>query len=109
LTARKRLGFSTQFKFKVALEDERETKTLSEPASEHAVHPNRITRWKRQLLKEGAENFSHNPDHQQQKGQAVEAGLFERIGRLKMELERLEAKAPRPAGGTNSSTRGNEV
>ena len=90
--ARKRRSFSAQFKFKVALEAVRETKTLNELASEHGVHPNQITRWKQQLLKDGAEIFSHNAARQSEKAQAVETDLFEQIGRLKMELEWLKKK-----------------
>jgi transposase-like protein len=91
--ARKRRSFSAQFKFKVALEAVRETKTLNELASEHGVHPNQITRWKQQLLNDGAEIFSHNAKHQQN-GQEVESDLYEQIGRLKMELEWLKKKVP---------------
>lgn len=90
--ARKRRSFSAQFKFKVALEAVRETKTLNELASEHGVHPNQITRWKQQLLKSGAEIFSHNPSNEKQNAPSVEADLFEQIGRLKMELEWLKKK-----------------
>ena len=58
--ATKRRSFNAQFKFKVALEAVKGVKTLSELASEHGVHPNQIGQWKQQLLKEGAEIFSHN-------------------------------------------------
>lgn len=87
---RKRRSFSAQFKFNVALEAVKESKTLSELASEHGVHPNQITRWKQQLIKEGAGIFSRNPNQEQQKSQAVETDLLEQIGRLKMELEWLK-------------------
>ena len=91
--SRKRRSFSAQFKFKVALEAVKEIKTLSELASEHSVHPNQITRWKQQLIKEGSEIFSHHSKHQQN-GHEVESDLYEQIGRLKMELEWLKKKAP---------------
>ena len=92
--ANKRRSFTAQFKFKVALEAVRETKTLNELASEHGVHPNQITRWKQQLLKEGAEIFSHNPHNEKHNAPSMEADLFEQIGRLKMELEWLKKKLP---------------
>ena len=92
--ARKRRSFSAQFKFKVALEAVRETKTLNELASEHGVHPNQITRWKQQLLKEGSEIFSHSSNNEKHNAPSVEADLFEQIGRLKMELEWLKKKLP---------------
>jgi transposase-like protein len=91
--ATKRRSFTAQFKFKVALEAVRGVKTLTELASEHGVHPNQIGQWKQQLLKEGAEIFSHNAKPEQS-GQGVEADLYEQIGRLKMELEWLKKKVP---------------
>ncbi len=43
-------SYSAQFKAKVALELVKEQKTLNEVASEYNVHPNMITKWRRQLL-----------------------------------------------------------
>jgi transposase-like protein len=89
---RKRRSFNAQFKFQVALEAVKEENTLSTLASEHSVHPNLITRWKQQLLKEGAVIFGHSPNQEQQKSQELETDLYEQIGRLKMELEWLKKK-----------------
>ena len=50
---RKRKRRSAQFKFEVALEAARGTKTLSELSSEYEVHPSQISEWKSQLLKDG--------------------------------------------------------
>ncbi len=44
----KRRNFSAAFKAKVALEALRGDQTLAELASRHKVHPNLITKWKRQ-------------------------------------------------------------
>jgi transposase-like protein len=41
---------SVQFKFKVALEATKGTKTLNELASEYGLHPSQISDWKQQLL-----------------------------------------------------------
>ena len=54
---KKRKQHSAEYKFKVALEAAKENKTLSQFASEQAVHPNQISQWKRQLLEEGAKLF----------------------------------------------------
>ena len=89
----KRRIFSAQFKFKVALEAVKGIKTISELASEHGVHPNLISQWKQQLLKEGADIFNHS-SKKQPDGQEVETDLYEQIGRLKMELEWLKKKFP---------------
>ena len=91
--AKKRTNHSAQFKFKVALEAVRESKTLSELASEHGIHPNQITRWKQQLIQGGAEIFNHSVKSRR-KDRGAEADLYEQIGRLKMELEWLKKKVP---------------
>jgi transposase-like protein len=92
--SKKRRQYSAEFKFKVAMEAAKETKTLSALASEKEIHPNQISQWKRQLLEEGASLFgSTTPSPQQQ--EAAQAELYEQIGRLKMELEWLKKKVAR--------------
>jgi len=91
--AQKRKQYSGQFKFKVALEAAKGTKTMSQLASETGVHPTQIGQWKRQLLEEGVEFFSHNGNGKEQRDEKVEAELYEQIGRLKMELECVKKKA----------------
>jgi len=88
----KRRRYSAEFKFRVALEAAKEAKLLSQLASEYELHPNQISTWKKQLLKEGVEVFKNNQQRQQQDQTAREAELFEQIGRLKMELEWLKKK-----------------
>jgi transposase-like protein len=83
---------SAQFKFKVALEAAKGTKTLSELASEYGLHPSQISEWKTQLLREGASVFSTTTARQQKEQEAVQTELYEQIGRLKMELEWLKKK-----------------
>jgi transposase-like protein len=91
----KRRHHTAQFKFKVALEAAKETKTISELASEMRVHPNQISTWKRQLLSEGASLFQRNGIGQQREQEALQADLYEQIGRLKMELEWLKKRGAR--------------
>ena len=57
------------------------------------VHPNQISDWKRQLLTDGASLFQRNGIGHQREHEAVQAELYEQIGRLKMELEWLKKKA----------------
>lgn len=85
--------YNGQFKFKVALEAAKGTKTISELASETGVHPTQIGQWKRQLLEEGAELFTQASKRQAQAAEEEQAELYEQIGRLKMELEWLKKKA----------------
>ena len=91
--ARKRRRHSNQFKFKVALEAAKELKTVNEIASEFNLHPNQVGIWKKQLLEEGPAVFTSNTARQLRAHEAVEAELYEQIGRLKMELEWLKKKA----------------
>jgi transposase-like protein len=89
----KRKRRSAQFKFQVALEAAKGTKTINELASQYEVHPSQISEWKSQLLKDGASVFSTTTARQQRDQEALQAELYEQIGRLKMELEWLKKKA----------------
>jgi transposase-like protein len=91
----KRRRYSGDFKFRVALEAVKGQKTLNELASEHGVHPNQISTWKRQLLDGGPGLFDQNGAHAQHEQEALQTELFEQIGRLKMELEWVKKKAAR--------------
>ena len=90
---RKRQQHAAGFKAKVALAAVKETKSISELASQFGVHPSQIHGWKKQLL-EGAEDlFLSGVEKRQQAEQPDVAVLYEQIGRLKMELEWLKKKA----------------
>jgi transposase-like protein len=88
-----RRRFSSEFKFRVALEAAKGQQTLGELASKHSLHPNQISQWKRQLLESGADVFSQNSSKEQREQQAVQTELYEQIGRLKMELEWVKKKS----------------
>lgn len=88
-----RRRFSADFKFKVALEAAKGSRTLSELSSEYGVHPNQIRGWKRELLEGGAALFSGDSARQLREQEAPRAELYEQIGRLKMELEWLKKAA----------------
>jgi len=90
--SKKRKQYSAQFKFRVALEAVKESKTISELASEYGVHPTMVRNWKKQLQGSGADIFQNKTKSTVQEGVA-EAELYEQIGRLKMELEWLKKKA----------------
>ncbi len=92
----KRKRHNAHFKFQVALEAARGTKTVNQLASAYNLHPTQISQWKRQLLDIGPEIFNTAKLHQQRDHTAREAALFEQIGRLKMELEWLKKKLDDP-------------
>ncbi len=90
-----RTRYSAQFKFQLALEAAKGLKTINELASEHGVHPNQGSEWKRQLLEVGRAIFSRDGTYQHREHQEREVELYEQLGRLKMELEWLKKKAAR--------------
>jgi transposase-like protein len=86
---------SAAFKAKVALEAARQTRTVAELAKTFQVHPVQISQWKKQLL-DGAESlFRDGRRREHEDGQALQAELFERIGRLNMEVEWLKKSVAR--------------
>ena len=86
---------SASFKAKVALEAARQTRTIAELAKAYQVHPVQISQWKKQLL-DGAESlFRDGRRRDRDEGQAVQAELYERIGRLNMEVEWLKKSVAR--------------
>ena len=83
------------FKAKVALEAAKQTKTVAELAKAYQVHPVQISQWKKQLL-DGAEGlFRDGRKRESEEGEAVQAELYEKIGRLNMEIEWLKKRAAR--------------
>jgi transposase-like protein len=91
--ARKRKSHAASFKAQVALAALKGDKTINELAKQFAIHPTLIHGWKKQLQAGVEEVFSRGggttstEDHQ-----AVQAQLYEQIGRLKMDLEFLKKK-----------------
>jgi transposase-like protein len=83
------------FRAKVALEAAKQTRTAAELAKAFQVHPVQISRWKKQLL-DGAEPPFRDGRRRDRDGhEAVQAELYERIGRLNMEVEWLKKSVAR--------------
>lgn len=68
-------------------------KTVNELASLHDVHPTMIHGWKKQLMSRAAELFEHGGQVSTTEHEALQAQLYEQIGRLKTELDWLKKKA----------------
>jgi len=86
-----RTNRSPEVKAKVALAAVQSQQTSAQLATLHGVHPIQITQWKKQLLAGAAAAFATGT--KSDSGQAaLVTELFERIGRLDMELEWLKKK-----------------
>lgn len=84
---------SSEFKFKVALEAAKGSKTLAQLSSEFTLHSSQISEWKGRLMAEGPGIFNAGAAHDQREQENLQTELYEQIGRLQMELEWLKKKA----------------
>jgi putative transposase len=85
-SGKKRTRHTEDFKGRIALEAVKGVKTLSELSSEYKVHPVVIAGWKRQLVSRVSEVFERGKEAALKRdAERLTAGLYEEIGRLKME------------------------
>ena len=88
-----RKRYSAAFKARVALEAAKQTRTLAELSRAFQVHPVQISQWKKQLL-DGAESlFGDGRRREHDQSEALQAELYEQIGRLNMEVEWLKKES----------------
>ncbi len=90
-----RKRYSPAFKAKVALEAAKQNRTLAELSAAYQVHSVQISQWKKQLLDGVDAIFRDGRRRDHDESQAIQAELYEQIGRLKMELEWLKKKVAR--------------
>ena len=96
---------SAAFKARVALEAAKQTRILAELSGTFQVHSVQISKWKKQVL-DGIESlFRDGRRHDHDESQAIQAELYEQLGRLKMEVEWLK-KTMRRHGAKNADYRG---
>jgi transposase len=88
----KRKQYSPEFKTKIALAAIRGDGTIAELASKYGVHPNMITKWKRQALSGMKDNFSRGAPATHADHEAEVKELQAKIGELIVERDFL-AKA----------------
>ncbi len=92
---KKRVRHSAEFKAKVALEALKGVKTVNELAGQYQVHPTQISQWKGQVQGGARELFATPRTKGDQEREAVQAKLYEEVGRLKMELDWIKKTAGR--------------
>lgn len=93
--SRKRRTFSAKQKAKIALAALQERLPKGEIATQYEVHPNQVSQWKKQAL-EGLEAIFEDGRKQvvesNDQNQIIEE-LYQKIGRLQMELDWLKKKS----------------
>ncbi len=88
-----RKQYSPKFKARVAVEAIRGEKTLSQLGSQFKVHPMQIAKWRKAALELLPEMFVEGRSRKVRDTEAEKDGLYEEIGRLKVELDWLKKKA----------------
>ena len=94
----KRRNFKPEEKAKIVLEVLREEKTLTEIAAEYEVHPNQLSRWKAEFLKNAGRAFNKEDDEVEKVKQSYEKEkdeLLKQIGQLSYEVTWLKKKSGR--------------
>jgi len=93
--SKKRRTFSAQQKTKIAIAAIQERLSKAEIASKYEVHPSQVSQWKKQAL-EGLENVfadGRKRAARQQEQTQIQEELYQKIGRLQMELDWLKKKS----------------
>jgi len=85
-----RRRFTAEFKGRVAREALKEDKTIAELATEYDVHPNQISKWKKQLLDALPDVFSDRPQRDRDREEQLKDRLYRQIGQLQVELDWLK-------------------
>jgi len=80
------------FKANVAVDAIKETKTIAQLASQYAIHPTQITKWKKQALEILAQGFSGKREQNKKDDTELIQELYRQIGRLKVEVDFLKKK-----------------
>ena len=84
----KRQKHSGAFKAKVAIEALQERETLSELSKKFGIHPNMITRWKKEFLERAPQLFDNTTPADKEEKDLEK--LYAKIGQLEMEREFLK-------------------
>lgn len=87
---RKQKSYSKEFKFKVAIEMVKGDLTIAEIISKYQVPRSVLSKWKKQLLDNGAEIYKKGNQRMQAQNNSNMEKLHATIGRLKVENDFLQ-------------------
>jgi len=87
-----RKRYSDEFKGQIALEAAKGLRTIAEIASEHGLHPNQISQWKKELLEGLPAIFHDKRKREHADEEKLKERLYGQIGQLKVELDWLKKK-----------------
>ena len=90
---RQRKQYSADLKAKIAVEAVKGQRTIQQIASHYEVHPNMVTKWKKQVLDGASSIFSNGEAQASEADGQVQAELYQQIGRLHVEVEWLKKKS----------------
>ena len=82
---------SSQLKAQVATAAIRENKTINEIASQHGIHPSRISLWKKIALERLHEVFENGNLEADGKEKLIER-LYQQVGKLQVEIDWIKKK-----------------
>ena len=90
---KQRKVYKPEFKAKVALEAVRGRLTINQIAKQFEVHPNQISKWKKQFLESLPQIFDNSTQSSSAKEEELTNQLYQQIGKLKVELDWLKKKS----------------
>ncbi len=90
---KKRNVYKPKFKAKVALEAVRGRLTINQISKQFSVHPNQISKWKKQFLENLPQIFDNSKQSSSEREEELTNQLYQQIGQLKVELDWLKKKS----------------
>ena len=88
-----RKNYQSDFKAKVALEAVTGRLTINEISRQFSVHPNQISKWKKQFLESLPQLFDNSKAAKTEAEEELVNQLYQQIGQLKVELDWVKKKS----------------